>query len=104
MQVKLFFSFIIIYYHTFRRLIFTEDIECFADGECTQSLFIGQWPAADAQECLEICRDEDECTFFTYYGQDDDICMGLANCVVLDDKTCTDCYSGNSTCPGNYIF
>ncbi len=90
---------IVIFYNYFHSL--PEDIECFTHGECTQSLFVGQWPAVDAQDCLEICQDHAGCQFFTHYGQDD-ACLGLANCVELDDKSCLECYSGNRTCPGKY--
>ncbi len=84
-----------VYFYTFQ----IEDIDCFVDGECTQSLFVGEWPVEDAQECLETCQDHPGCQYFTYYGQED-ACLGLANCVELDDKDCIDCYSGNRTCPG----
>ncbi len=80
-----------------------EDIECFVDGECIESLFIGQWPALDAQECLEICQGHTGCQYFTHYGRED-VCLGLANCVELDDQYCEECFSGNRTCSGIAIL
>ncbi len=31
------------------------------------------------------------------------MCLGLVDCVTLDDKTCQDCYSGSRECPGKPI-
>ncbi len=84
-------------------LFLVDEIECFVDGECTQSLFVGQYSAVDAQECLDICKDHEGCQYFTYFGQDD-TCVNFANCEVLDDKDCEECYSGNRTCSGIFAL
>ncbi len=73
------------------------------DGECTLSPFVEQWPAEDAQECLEICREyQGDCNYFTYYGENgDDLCVGFRDCVELSSSGCDECYTGNVNCPGN---
>ncbi len=74
--------------------------QCFEEGECTQSLFVGEYPAEDAQTCLELCRENTDCEYFTYYG-DESQCVNFGNCVVFSDDTCSNCVSGASTCEGD---
>ncbi len=75
---------------------------CFQVGECSQSLFIDEWQVNDAQSCLTECKSDNECLYFTFY-KDDSLCVGFANCVEFQEDSCTNCYSGESTCEGTKI-
>ncbi len=77
----------------------TSEPTCFQAGECSQSLFIDEWQVNDAQSCLTKCKKDDECLYFTFY-KDESLCVGFANCVEFQDDSCTNCYSGDSTCEG----
>ncbi len=76
---------------------------CFQAGECSQSLFVDEWHVNDAQSCLMECKNDDECLYFTFY-KDDSLCLGFANCVEFQEDSCTNCYSGESTCEGTHIY
>ncbi len=80
-----------------------EQPECFEEGECTQSLFVGSYGAQDAQECLEVCKSDKNCLFFTFYG-DEEECTNFSNCEVFSNDTCSNCVSGASTCEGKKIM
>ncbi len=56
----------------------------------------------DAQSCLTECKGDDECLYFTFY-KDYSLCVGFANCVDFQEDSCTNCYSGESTCEGTQI-
>ncbi len=77
--------------------------ECYQLGECTQSLYVGDWDMPNLQTCLEECRRENGCQYFTYYERDE-ICLGFANCAEFDDKSCDFCYSGSQDCPGTVQY
>ncbi len=76
-----------------------EQPECFEEGECTQSLYVGSSGAEDAQTCLELCREDKNCLYFTFYG-DEEECTNFGNCEVFSTDTCSNCVSGASTCEG----
>ena len=72
--------------------------ECFASGECNDSVFVGEYQAVDSQGCLEQCREDQLCLYFTYY-EDEENCLGFADCVNFEED-CESCYSGEVTCDG----
>ncbi len=76
--------------------------QCFEEGECTQSLFLGDYPSEDAQTCLELCQYYLECEYFTWYG-DEEKCVVFANCDVFSNNTCSNCLSGARTCEGKAL-
>ncbi len=53
----------------------------------------------DAQACLEMCQQDDDCQYFTFY-EDDNSCLTLINCVTFSIDSCHHCYSGARTCDG----
>ncbi len=77
-------------------------MECFSAGECVFSPVVEDWESSDSQECLELCRDQPGCRYFTQYDQDG-ICLGFAECLEFSEDTCQQCYSGSVTCPGALI-
>ncbi len=54
----------------------------------------------DVDACLELCKVEKDCEYFTFFEVDNS-CLMLANCVTFSTDTCTDCYSGDRNCEGN---
>ncbi len=81
----------------------TTEPTCFQAGECTQSLFIGDWHVDDAQACLVECQNDDDCLYFTFF-ENDGLCDGFANCEVFQEHSCVNCYSGESTCEGKLVI
>jgi len=74
---------------------------CFSKGECTVSLSVASWTVASAQECLELCREEELCNYFTF-KEDGFSCEGFANCINFSKDTCRDCFSGGKVCEGKW--
>jgi len=72
---------------------------CFSPGECTLSLELAQWAASSTQECLNLCREDGGCNYFTFH-EERKLCLGFANCEQFSPSTCTECFSGGATCPG----
>jgi hypothetical protein len=40
--------------------------ECFQPGECKESFLFARYVAADEFECLQYCKAEDGCAWFTF--------------------------------------
>ena len=75
-----------------------DSVGCFVPGECTNALFLDYTnEAEDAQACLEFCQDTPDCAQFTHFA-DSNGCNAFANCPAVS-TACTDCYSGDATCP-----
>ena len=74
------------------------EIGCFVEGECVDSLFLDFSETEDAQGCLEFCQNSLNCNHFTYYS-DSNGCFSFLNCNALSESTCDDCLSGESSCP-----
>ncbi len=68
-----------------------------------QSLYVGSSGAEDAQMCLELCRENKNCLYFTFYG-DKKECTNFGNCEVFSTDTCSNCVSGASACEGTNKF
>ena len=68
--------------------------------ECVDSVFIGLYEdASGAQDCLDECRADPNCEFFTYYEEDED-CVGFLFCDDVDE--CYGCYTGSRDCDGKF--
>jgi len=72
---------------------------CFSSGECALSLSVNVWPAADAQQCLELCQEDEMCNYFTF-KESLRSCEGFANCEFFSTNSCTDCFSAGIHCRG----
>ncbi len=48
-------------------------------------------------ECLDICKSNSNCTWFTYFPHSD-FCNLFANCTAIEDEFCSDCISGEQAC------
>ncbi len=53
----------------------------------------------EAQACLEMCQEDQECEYFTFY-EGDSSCMTLVNCATFSINSCNHCYSGARDCDG----
>ncbi len=51
------------------------------------------------EDCLDICQDNDECEYFTYYAYDY-TCLTFANCETFSTDSCSECFSGSRECEG----
>lgn len=48
-------------------------------------------------QCFSLCQSDTNCDYFTHYGNSDQ-CL-LFTAVTVIDNACTNCYSGERTCP-----
>ncbi len=53
----------------------------------------------DAQNCLEMCQQSGDCEYFTFY-EEDHSCLTFVNCLTFSTNSCTNCFSGESSCEG----
>ena len=71
-------------------------IDCFVEGQCTNSLLLDYTSKDSAQECLEFCQSTLTCKAFTFYS-------GSQSCLVFEycwefEYSCDNCRSGHSAC------
>ncbi len=82
------------YYHIL------DEPDCFAVGQCTNSVLVNEWETSDPNECLGLCRGDANCLYFTSEVTEG-FCLGLASCKnFVDCDIGEECYSGNSECAG----
>ena len=72
--------------------------QCGVKGECTSSHLNGISIVANAKECLKQCQEEPDCEWYTY-NPDGQICEFLEDCYEINDESCPNCVSGESSCP-----
>ena len=75
------------------------DPDCFQPGECLMSPYLDDEGTSDLQECLDLCRETDFCSYWTVY-QDENLCFLFQDCIEYGVDTCEDCYSGPKECEG----
>ena len=71
--------------------------DCFVPGECTQSSLISIKETDNVAICLDFCKDNEDCNWFTFVPYAS-VCELLADCGELDDTNCKDCISGQREC------
>ena len=62
-------------------------------GECTNSEHINIFPAKDQFQCLQLCKANQECNWFSFYPTVN-TCQLLNSCDTLNQTICSDCLSG----------
>jgi len=77
----------------------TDSEFCFLEGECIQGLTLGNDDVQNAQECLDLCQDNLNCAYYTYY-KDEGLCYIFATCPDLSTDSCEACFSGSEVCFG----
>ena len=73
-----------------------EDEVCFQDGVCLNSDFYGDELAKDEIECLQFCKDDFQCNWWTY-SQEFGTCFLFRDCQEFDPNYCAPgaCITGN---------
>ena len=99
--------------------------ECLQTGECKESFYFARDIAADEFDCLNFCKLEAKCAWFTFYPGTpveantffklskfnfwmfhqiivelsvSGICHLYRDCILLGDEYCPDCLSGQQEC------
>ena len=72
---------------------------CYEDGECLYSNLIDVTYPSSAEECLQHCRRTDRCQWFTFKTHGGSFCELFESCEYLSDNECTNCVTGQVTCP-----
>ena len=73
------------------------DYQCFVPGECIFSQNFDILAAKEEIQCLELCQNNDNCTWFTFYPETN-ICQLFDSCGSIDDKKCPLCKTGQKEC------
>ncbi len=71
------------------------DLQCWVQGSC-QGILVDDTASDSGNDCLEICQDTENCSWFTYDSVEGD-CILLEDCQQLD-TTCVTCSSGQRSC------
>ena len=73
---------------------------CNEPGQCTNSTIITITQALSALECLNDCKAQPGCNFYTFNPELDNLCELFDECENLTTAGCTECVSGNVNCSG----
>ena len=73
------------------------EFQCFVPGECIFSQNIDILAAKEEIQCLEMCQNNVNCTWFTFYPETD-ICQLFVSCGSIDDTYCPLCTTGQKEC------
>ncbi len=81
------------------------DLQCWIPGNC-QGILIDEVEAVDESTCLNLCKANDSCLWFSH-NVADDACVLLEDCQNFD-VNCVNCLSGQKQClpqkEGKIIF
>ena len=75
----------------------TNDIQCFITGECQNDQHLDIKYSHDEYDCLEICKNNPLCTWFTFYPVSE-TCHLSVGCGSVDATQCPLCVSGQTEC------
>ena len=70
---------------------------CFIVGECKESFNFEVRQVSDKLRCLDVCRESQECSWFTFYARTGS-CALFKDCHDLDDESCPECSTGHDNC------
>ena len=90
-------SHIVIYMNNFSGALAQDNLECFVAGACDDSFHLDAAYVEDEIQCLELCKANEMCNWFSYYPQLA-FCQLLHNCSELNVPKCPDCLSGQVDC------
>lgn len=71
-------------------------LQCHVPGECVDADFVDVVAAETYNECLEACKQNDECQWLTFFGLTK-ACARQRDCPHIE-LLCQDCYSAESEC------
>ena len=71
--------------------------QCFQSGECRDSSTVGVFTTTDEFACLDLCKENLECKWFTFSTLTN-LCLLFKDCQVLDEEICPECLSGQHFC------
>ena len=75
-----------------------QDYQCFVPGECIFSQQIDIVASKDEFQCLELCQNNANCTWFTFYPDNSGSCQLFASCGAISDTLCPLCITGQNEC------
>ncbi len=68
---------------------------CWEQGLCN-GVLIGETGDVDSNTCLELCKSNEECRWFTH-DSSDSVCLMFQGCQSID-SACTTCLSSQRQC------
>lgn len=68
--------------------------KCLQEGECLQGILLGEFTVRSAEECLDKCLANEDCSHFTFKPANE-ICFLSKGCPILTAESCPSCRSGS---------
>lgn len=72
-----------------------QELQCFVPGECVGAQFVGRTSADDVNKCLNDCKGNSTCSWFTFFGSGN--CILFQDCPAIEPLQ-PDCVSGQRQC------
>ena len=72
-------------------------LECYLNGECTDSNYVGAQRALDMNQCISICQDTSKCNWSTFVPDLED-CIMFSDCNTLTSDNCKECKTNEKGC------
>ncbi len=73
--------------------------DCFTPGICLGGGFLDTNPVANQDECLEFCKSNQNCKWFNYEPESNNICGLFDNCTFIDESCSpSNCIHGQVEC------
>ena len=72
-------------------------LECYLNGECTDSNYVGAQRAKDMNQCISICQDTSKCNWSTFVPDLED-CIMFSDCNTLSSDNCKECKTNEKGC------
>ena len=78
-------------------------LECGQLGQCLDATVIGVTYPDSAISCLQDCKGQENCLFYTFQPEINNLCELLSSCETFDTEGCSSCTSGSVSCPADVI-
>ena len=72
---------------------------CEESGECVDSIFLGSVPANNSVDCLNKCRNNNDCSFGLFRPDSNlNLCLLFQTCTRLETELCPNCLTSSTEC------
>ncbi len=71
---------------------------CHVAGECETGVFLGSDARETYRDCMDSCQAHPNCFWISHFETTQQ-CKYYQDCLEIDTSECSDCYTGEVTCP-----
>ena len=72
-------------------------LQCYLNGECTDSNYVGASVASNMNQCISICQNTSKCIWSTFVPDLED-CIMFSDCNTLSSNNCHECKTNEKAC------